>query len=136
MVQELGFEVHLNRSYEDALELVTAALKEEGFGVLTEIDVEDTLRKKLGEDFRPYSILGACNPPLAHRALMADGQVGMMLPCNVTVEADPDGGSIVRILNPDMMVLAGDLGQNTALREVASEARAKLERVAESLRQG
>lgn len=136
MVQELGFEVHLNRSYEDALELVTAALKEEGFGVLTEIDVEATLRKKLGEDFRPYSILGACNPPLAHRALMADGQVGMMLPCNVTVEADPDGGSIVRILNPDMMVLAGDLGQNTALREVASEARAKLERVAESLRQG
>jgi uncharacterized protein (DUF302 family) len=136
MVQELGFEVHLDRSYEDSLELVTAALKEEGFGVLTEIDVEDTLRKKLGEDFRPYSILGACNPPLAHRALMADGQVGMMLPCNVTVEADPDGGSIVRILNPDMMVLAGDLGQNTALREVASEARAKLERVAESLRQG
>ena len=136
MVQELGFEVHLDRSYKDALELVTAALKEEGFGVLTEIDVEATLRKKLGEDFRPYSILGACNPPLAHRALMADGQVGMMLPCNVTVEADPDGGSIVRILNPDMMVLAGDLGQNTALREVASEARAKLERVAESLRQG
>jgi uncharacterized protein (DUF302 family) len=118
------------------LESVTAALKEEGFGVLTEIDVKATLKKKLGEDFRPYVILGACNPPLAHRALMADGQVGMMLPCNVTVEEDPTGGSIVRILNPDMMVSTADLGQNSDLLQVASEARAKLERVAESLRQG
>jgi uncharacterized protein (DUF302 family) len=135
MALELGFEVHLDQSYEEALESVTAALKAEGFGVLTEIDVKATLKKKLGEDFRPYSILGACNPPLAHRALMANAEIGLMLPCNVTVEADPAGGSIVRILNPDMMVSAGDLGQNAVLLEVASEARAKLERVAESLRQ-
>jgi uncharacterized protein (DUF302 family) len=135
MTQELGFEVHLDQSYEEAVESVTAALKEEGFGVLTEIDVKATLKKKLGEDFRPYSILGACNPPLAHRALMADGQVGMMLPCNVTVEENPAGGSIVRILNPDMMVSTADLGQNSDLLQVASEARAKLQRVAESLRQ-
>ena len=134
MALELGFEVHLDQPYEEALESVTAALKAEGFGVLTAIDVKATLKKKLGEDFRPYSILGACNPSLAHRALVADAQVGMMLPCNVTVEADPAGGSIVRILNPDLMVSAGDLGQNSDLLEVASQARAKLERVAESLR--
>ena len=134
MALELGFEVHLDQPYDEALESVTVALKAEGFGVLTAIDVKATLKKKLGEDFRPYSILGACNPSLAHRALVADAQVGMMLPCNVTVEADPAGGSIVRILNPDLMVSAGDLGQNSDLLEVASQARAKLERVAESLR--
>ena len=134
MALELGFEVHLDQPYDEALESVTVALKAEGFGVLTAIDVKATLKKKLGEDFRLYSILGACNPSLAHRALVADAQVGMMLPCNVTVEADPAGGSIVRILNPDLMVSAGDLGQNSDLLEVASQARAKLERVAESLR--
>jgi uncharacterized protein (DUF302 family) len=133
MTEQLGFEAHLDESYEEAIEKVTAALKEEGFGVLTKIDVRETLKKKLDQDFRPYAILGACNPPLAHRALAANAEVGLMLPCNVTVEADPEGGSIVRILNPDLMVVAGDLAQNPGLREVASEARARLERVARSL---
>ena len=133
MTQELGFEVHLDLPYDAALDKVIAALKSEGFGVLTRIDVQATLKEKLGEDFRPYAILGACNPPLAHRALQTDPVVGLMLPCNVTVEADPAGGSLVRIANPEMMLSVGTLEKNDVLREVASTARAKLERVAEAL---
>ena len=135
MSKELGFEVHLNSSYEQAMEKVTAALKTEGFSVLTRIDVKATLKEKLGEDFRPYAILGACNPPLAHRSLSADPLVGLMLPCNVTVEEDPAGGSIVRIANPEMMMQAGSLGGNPELAAVASEARSRLERVAGKLQE-
>jgi uncharacterized protein (DUF302 family) len=133
MTEELGFEVHLDEAYEQALEKVVAGLKAEGFGVLTRIDVRATLKERLGEDFRPYVILGACNPPLAHRALAADALVGLMLPCNVTVEADLAGGSIVRIANHEMMMQAGSLAGQPALVEVAREARARLERVASSL---
>jgi uncharacterized protein (DUF302 family) len=136
MTQEIGFEVHLDLPYEAALEKVIAALKSEGFGVLTRIDVQATLKEKLGEDFRPYSILGACNPALAHRALQTDPVVGLMLPCNVTVEADPLGGSLARIANPDIMLGVGGLEHNEALQEVATTARVKLERVAESLLEG
>jgi uncharacterized protein (DUF302 family) len=136
MTQEIGFEVHLDLSYEAALEKVIAALKTEGFGVLTRIDVQATLKEKLGEDFRPYSILGACNPSLAHRALQTDPVVGLMLPCNVTVEADPLGGSLARIVNPEMMLAVGTLENNDALQEVATTARIKLERVAEALLEG
>ena len=113
---------------------MTAALKVEGFGVLTRIDVKATLKEKIGADFRPYAILGACNPPLAHRALSADAQAGLMLPCNVTVEAAPQGGSVVRIANPEMMILVGELAQNPELKEVAVLARQKLEKVAVALR--
>jgi uncharacterized protein (DUF302 family) len=134
MSEELGFEVNLDASYEAALEKVTAALKAEGFGVLTRIDVQATLKEKLGADFRPYAILGACNPPLAHRALSTDGWVGLMLPCNVTVEAREKSGTIVRIANPEMMMQVGGMAGNDTLRGVAAEARARLERVAESLR--
>lgn len=130
---DLGFEVQLSQPYEAGLELVTQALKTEGFGVLTHIDVRATLQEKLGADFRPYAILGACNPPLAHRALTADGSAGLMLPCNVTVEATDNGGSLVRIANPESMLRAGGFSNNATLREVASEARARLERVAERL---
>ena len=133
MTKEIGFEVHLDLPYEAALDNVIAALKSEGFGVLTRIDVQATLKEKLGEDFRPYIILGACNPPLAHRALQTDPVVGLMLPCNVTVEADPLGGSLVRIANPEMMMTVGTLENNEELQQVASTARAKLERVAEAL---
>ena len=136
MTQEIGFEVHLDLPYEAALEKVITALKSEGFGVLTRIDVQATLKEKLGEDFRPYSILGACNPALAHRALQTDPVVGLMLPCNVTVEADPLGGSLARIANPDIMLGVGGLEHNEALQEVATTARVKLERVAESLLEG
>jgi len=130
---QLGFEVKLPFTYAESLEKVTAALKTEGFGVLTQIDVQSTLKQKLGQDFRPYAILGACNPPLAHRALSQDGTVGLMLPCNVTVEATPDGGSLVRIADPAMLFQVGDFKENAALGEVASEARARLERVAKQL---
>ena len=133
MSDELGFEVKLDVPYEEAVERVVSALKSEGFGVLTRIDVRATLKEKLGEDFRPYVILGACNPPLAHRALSQDAVVGLMLPCNVTVEADPGGGSIARIANPEMMMTVGSLQQNQTLLEVAQQARLKLERVAEAL---
>lgn len=133
MAEELGFEVHMSLPYEAALEAVAAALKVEGFGVLTRIDVRATLKEKLGADFRPYAILGACNPPLAQRALSTDSWVGLMLPCNVTVEEEPQGGSLVRIANPVMMMQAGGLQGNELLGEVAGEARARLERVAAAL---
>jgi uncharacterized protein (DUF302 family) len=133
MSQEIGFEIHLDQLYETALEKVIDALKSEGFGVLTHIDVQATLREKLGEDFRSFIILGACNPILAFRALQTDPVVGLMLPCNVTVEADPLGGSLIRIANPEIMLAVGALVHNETLQDVASLARAKLERVAEAL---
>lgn len=133
MTQELGFEVHLNLSYEETLERVINALKGRGFGVLTRIDVTATMKEKLGEDFRPYTILGACNPPLAHRALLNDPVIGLLLPCNVTVESDEAGGSLVRIGNPEMMMKVGNMSENEAITSVAKEARALLEAVATDL---
>jgi uncharacterized protein (DUF302 family) len=133
MTNEIGFEIKMDQPFEEALERVVAALKAEGFGVLTRIDVKATLKEKLGEDFRPYMILGACNPPLAHRALTTDAVAGLMLPCNVTVEATPDGCSTVRIANPELMMTIGSLEENEAIREVANDARIRLERVAGAL---
>ncbi len=134
MENQIGFHIPLDVSYDEALIGVTDALKAEGFGVLTRIDVRATLKEKLGVDFRPYSILGACNPPLSHRALSADPEVGLVLPCNVTVESTDTGGSIVRIANPDAMLTIGALGANPVLADVAKEARGRLERVARSLK--
>jgi uncharacterized protein (DUF302 family) len=134
MENQIGFHIPLKVSYDQALAAVADALKVEGFGVLTRIDVQATLKEKLGTDFRPYSILGACNPSLSHRALSAEPEVGLMLPCNVTVESDDAGGSIVRIANPDAMMTIGALGANPVLVDVAREARTRLERVAQSLR--
>lgn len=115
--------------YEQAVQRVTAALKEEGFGVLTEIDVRATLKEKLGTDFRKYVILGACNPPLAHQALKTDLDVGLLLPCNVIVyEEGPD--SIAAIVDPVAML--GVL-RNPALASVAVEAKARLVKVLERL---
>jgi uncharacterized protein (DUF302 family) len=133
MSDQIGFEVKMEKSYEEAIVLVTEALKAEGFGVLTEIDVKATLKKKLDADFRPYVILGACNPPLAYQALSSQPEVGMMLPCNVTVESSDDGGSIVRILDPKMMMGIGMFGDNPALSDVAMQAHEKLARVAKKL---
>jgi len=129
----LGFTVHLNKSPEQAIDAVTTALKVEGFGVLTRIDVQATLKEKLNRDFRPYTILGACNPPLAHRALSHRTEAGLLLPCNVTVEASSIGGSEIRIGNPDAFLGRGTLGRDPVLREVAKEARERLERVAAAL---
>ncbi len=128
----LGITAVLPLNYEQAVAAATAALKEEGFGVLTEIDVKATLKKKLDVDVRPYVILGACNPPLAHRALSADPTVGLMLPCNVVVYDNGDGTTTVSAINP--MAAIGVVG-NPALDEVAQTATDKLEKVLASLRQ-
>jgi uncharacterized protein (DUF302 family) len=127
---QLGLTVRVNKSYDDALVQVTAALKAEGFGVLTEIDVKDTLKKKLGVDFRPYKILGACNPPLAYRALSAAPEVGLLLPCNVTVSYVADDVTEVSIIDPLSML---GFVQHPDLEPVAEEARARLDRVAAAL---
>lgn len=129
----LAFDVQLSAPYDQAIDLVTAALKVEGFGVLTRIDVHKTLKEKIGVDFRPYSILGACNPPLAHQVLSHNAEVGLLLPCNVTVEAE-GAGSLVRIGNPEVMLSVGGMGNDDTLHAVAAEVGARLTRVAEALR--
>jgi len=135
MSDPIAFEIRLPDDYDQALTRVTAALKAEGFGILTRIDVHATLKEKIGVDFRRYSILGACNPPLAHRALSHDAEVGLLLPCNVTVEAAPaGGGSITRIADPKVMLSAGRFGSDATLTAVAAEARERLLRVAAALR--
>jgi uncharacterized protein (DUF302 family) len=133
MSAEIGFEVRLNKPYDLALDITKEALMAEGFGVLTSIDVKATMKEKLDEDFRPYTILGACNPPLAHRALSQDAVAGLLLPCNVTVEADGSAASIVRIANPETILTVGSLEEDQELNAVAQEARLRLERVAEVL---
>ena len=126
-----GFEKRLvGTAFEHAVEKVTAALKSEGFGVLTEIDVKETLEKKLGVDFRRYVILGACNPDLAHRALGAEPQIGLLLPCNVVVQEEPPGDVVVSIADPRVMFTLVD---NVALGPVADEADQRLRRVIASL---
>ena len=135
MTQEIAFEAAIDQPYEQAVESVIQALKVEGFGVLASIDVRAALKEKLGVDFQSYVILEACNPPLAHRALSTDARAGLMLPCPVTVEADMRGGSLVRIANPEVMITVGPFGENPILQEVASQARARLERVANALKQ-
>ena len=133
MAERLGFEIVLDAPYRTAIERAEAALKDEGFGVLTSIDVKATLKEKIGEEFRPYVILGACNPILAHRALNHSAEVGLMLPCNVTVEARPEGGSLVRVGDPAVLMKVGGLDADPAVREIATEAHDRLERVAAAL---
>jgi uncharacterized protein (DUF302 family) len=128
----LAFEVRLDGPFESAIEKVGAALMEQGFGILTRIDVKATLKEKLGVDFRDYAILGACNPKLAHRALSARPEVGLLLPCNVTVE-EADGGVAVRIADPEIMMAGGGFQDDPTIAGVASEARRLLEQAAESL---
>ena len=133
MSTDLGFEVHMAASQDEAIDKVTEALQAEGFGVLTRIEIDEAFREKLGAEFRPYTILGACNPQLAHAALTSVPEIGLMLPCNVTVEAAEDG-SLVRIINPAMMMQTESLGTDDALRSVADEATGRLQRVAAALR--
>jgi len=134
MSQSIAFEVTLSAPYDKAIEKTTDALKTEGFGILTRIDVKQTLKEKINADFRPYAILGACNPPLAHKALSHDGQVGLMLPCNVTVEAKDDKTSIVRIGDPDAFLKVGEFANDPVLQGVAKEARERLARAADALK--
>lgn len=131
---ETGFEVIVIEPFEQAIERVTTALKSEGFGILTRIDVHSTFKEKLNVDFRKYTILGACNPPLAYKSLSSDPTVGLLLPCNVTVESEPNGGSIVRIVNPLAMFQVGDF-TDPAIQDVAQQAAERLQRVHNLLKQ-
>ncbi|MEP4889678.1 MAG: DUF302 domain-containing protein [Aliiglaciecola sp.] len=115
-----------NRSYEQAIADVTELLKDEGFGVLTEIDVKETLKKKLDVDFKKYRILGACNPHFAHQALQAEDKIGVMLPCNVIVEEHEDGTVEVSAVDPVASMQAVD---NDNLQPIAEQVRANLKKV-------
>ena len=134
MSQALGFEVELAMPFEASIERVKDALKEEGFGVLSEIDLRAAFQEKLGKEFRQYTILGACNPPLAYAAVTADPSVGLLLPCNVTVESAGEARTIVRLTDPEVML--GGLGANIPgeVAAVAKDARARMLRATESLR--
>jgi len=124
------FAKELNTSFDDAIEKVTEALKEEGFGILTEIDVRETLKKKLDVDFRPYRILGACNPPFAYKALQAEEKIGTMLPCNVIVQEKGPGKVEVAAVDPVASMAAV---KNEQLAEIATVIREKLKKIIESL---
>lgn len=130
-----GLTAKLHTSFEQAVELATRALAEQGFGVLTTIDVKVTLKQKLGEDMENYLILGACNPALAHRALKVDRQIGQLLPCNVVVRTDPDAPGdtvLVEAMDPQIMVRVVDQPE---LRDVADQATTKLKAAINALNQ-
>jgi uncharacterized protein (DUF302 family) len=124
------FNKTLGTSFEEAVARVTDELKKEGFGILTEIDVKETLKKKLNLDFRKYKILGACNPPFAHRALQVEDKIGTMLPCNVIVQEISRGQVEVAAIDP---IASMQAVENPALREVAVEVQGKLKKVINSL---
>jgi uncharacterized protein (DUF302 family) len=134
MTSNLTFQATLDVPFESAVTMVTEALKTEGFGVLTQIDVKATLKEKLNEEIEPHVILGACNPPLAYKAISSAPLVSLLLPCNVTVR-QTEAGSLVSIINPQTMLAIEDLSEDAAVREVAADAAARLERVADTLRE-
>jgi uncharacterized protein (DUF302 family) len=124
------FSKTLDLPFDEAIARITNELKKEGFGVLTEIDVKATLKKKLDVDFRNYRILGACNPPFAYQALQAEPQIGLMLPCNVVVQEGENGQTIISAVDPQASMQAVE---NDALSEVAGQVKAKLQKVIESV---
>jgi uncharacterized protein (DUF302 family) len=122
---QYGFSKTVDMSYEQTIEKVTAELKKEGFGVLTSIDVKETLKQKINVDFKKYAILGACNPPIAHRALMEEEDLGLLLPCNVIVY-EKDGKTRVSIFDPMVMTW---IMENDNMKPIATEVQEKLQRV-------
>ena len=131
MTTDIGSRITLKTSFEQAIHKTTDALKKEGFGVLTQIDVKTTLKEKINVDFRRYVILGACNPTLAHRALSANSDVGLLLLCNVSVQ---EAGDEILVTAVDPLKMLGVLLEDPAVKSVAIEAKTKLERVILSLK--
>ena len=125
-----GFSKVVNLGYEEAIEKVTEELKKEGFGILTEIDVKETLKKKLDVDFKPYKILGACNPPFAYKALQAEEQIGLILPCNVIIYVNDKSETVVAAIDP---IASMQSVKNDKLGEVAETIQGKLKKVIEKL---
>ncbi len=125
-----GFSKEIPLDFREAVDKVKAALKQEGFGILSEIDVKTTLKKKLDVDFRKYVILGACNPPLAHKALTEETQIGLLLPCNVIVYENPGGGSTVAVVNAEKML---SVVEKESLQGLAVEVNSKLQRAMETI---
>ncbi|MDL2354548.1 MAG: DUF302 domain-containing protein [Pseudomonadota bacterium] len=130
MTTQYGFGKQVDYAFADALSRVTAALQAEGFGILSDIDVAATLKKKLGHDMPPYRILGACNPPLALRAIEAEQSIGLLLPCNVVVRQDAGGRVRVEFMDTDAVLKLVD---QPAIAALATEVRARLERVMQAL---
>jgi uncharacterized protein (DUF302 family) len=129
---DIALSTTLHTSFDDAVARTREALAAQGFGVLTEIDVKATLKTKLGEDIEDYLILGACNPPLAHRAIEVDRQIGLLLPCNVVVRSDPDHAGVVQVeaMNPQLLV---DVTGEPALNPIAEEVTGKLQAAIDAL---
>ena len=132
MAPDYGIRTVLDLPFGEAVERTKNALKAEGFGVLSEIDLKEKLREKLGVEIDPYLILGACNPPLAYKALQAEPEIGLLLPCNVIVYATSGGRTVVAAVDPDAMLSV--VGENAAVAEVGRDARGRLQRVIESLK--
>jgi uncharacterized protein (DUF302 family) len=130
MSESIGLKAQLKMPFDDAIQRTTEALKAEGFGVITDVDIKATFKSKLDVDFRPYRILGACNPKLAHSALSSDAEVGMLLPCNVTVAEVEEGVVEVSAVNPLKML---DIVSSEAVHEVAKDAYERLTRTISAL---
>jgi uncharacterized protein (DUF302 family) len=133
-MSHLSLDIELAAPFAEAVDRVTSALKVEGFGVLTRADIHTAFKDKLSKDFRPYVILGACNPPLAYQALSARPEAGLLLPCNVIVEETSPNHCLVRIVNAGKMMTLAGFDQDPVLSQVGGEADARLQRVAAALR--